>query len=203
MKFDILHQDSYSRGELIMRALFGWIYIGIPHYFLLYFLSIGSAFVTFIAFWSILFTEKYPKGMFEFQVKLMRWNYRVTARLMNLADGYPPFGLDAEDDVVELEIEYPEKLSRGKLLLKVFFGFIYVLIPHGFILMFRMFATMFLTGLVFWAILFTGNYPESWHRFNVGTMRWGFRVGLYMQYMTDRYPPFTGKKEEELEFSTT
>jgi len=79
------------------------------------------------------------------------------------------------------------------LLLKLFFGFIYVGIPHYFCLIFRMYATFFLTTLAFWTILFTGNYPENWFNFNVGTTRWGQRVSLYLGNMTDEYPPFSGK----------
>jgi len=198
MKFDIVHQESYSRGELLLRYFFGWFYIAIPHMFILMFLSMVSGIFTLVAFWVILFTGKYPESMFNFQVKLLKWTYRVNARLYNLADGYPKFGLDEEDDALILEIDYPESLSRGTLLLKVFFGFIYVLIPHGFILMFRSIATMFLIFLAFWVVLFTGSYPENWHKFNVGTMRWGLRVNLYYNLMTDVYPPFSGKPEEEL-----
>ena len=198
MKFDIIHQDSYSRGELLLRWLFGWLYIAIPHMFILMFLSLVSAIITFIAFWAILFTGKYPKGMFNFQVNLLKWNYRVNARLLNLADGYPKFGLDVEDDALVLDIEYPESLSRVTLLLRVLFGFFYILIPHGFLLLFRMIATMFLIFLAFFVVLFTGKYPENWHKFNVGTQRWGLRVNLYFNFMTDVYPPFSGKHSEEL-----
>ncbi len=193
MNLEIKHQDSYSRGELILRTLFGFIYIAIPHLFLLIFISIASAVVTFIAFWAILFTGRYPQSMFEFQVKAMRWDLRLRSRLNNLSDGYPAFGLNATDDYVTFEVPYPESLSRGTLLLKAFFGFIYVIIPHGFLLIFRLIATSVLTFLAWWAVLFTGNYPASWHSFNVGTLRWGMRVNLYMSYMTDDYPPFSGK----------
>jgi hypothetical protein len=196
MKFDILHQESYSRGQLLLRMFFGYFYIAIPHFFVLMFLSFISGIITFIAFWAILFTGKYPTGMFSFQVNYMKWTYRVIARLMNLADGYPKFGLNAEDSILVFDIPNPESLSRGLLLLKVFFGFIYVLIPHGFILYFRMIGTMVLMFLAFWVVLFTGNYPENWHKFNVGTFRWALRINFYMNFMTDVYPPFTGKEIE-------
>jgi hypothetical protein len=48
--------------------------------------------------------------------------------------------------------------------------------------------------IAFWAVLFTGNYPEGWHAFNVGTIRWSYRLNLYIGYfMSDEYPPFSGK----------
>ncbi|MEQ8359251.1 MAG: DUF4389 domain-containing protein [Cytophagales bacterium] len=193
--FEIAYQERYSRSELLLRTFFGFIYIALPHLFILSFLSIWSAILTFIAFWSILFTGRYPESMFEFQVKLIRWNTRVNARLNNLADEYPRFGLNAEDEHVTVEIPYPEKLDRGILILKVLFGGFYVLLPHGFILLFRTLATLVLIFLAWWAVLFTGKYPKSWHEFNVGTSRWSFRVNNYISLLTDDYPPFSGKPD--------
>ena len=57
-----------------------------------------------------------------------------------------------------------------------------------------MIATQFLGFLAFWAVLFTGEYPQSWFDFNVGTLRWATRVKIYMGNMTDEYPPFSGKE---------
>lgn len=194
MELSIQHQESYSRGELLLRTFFGWIYIIIPHLFLLFFISIWSSILTFITWWIILFTGKHPKGFFDFQVKLIRWSLRLSASLENLADGYPPFGLNAEWDKVKLEIPYPEKLGRGTLLLKTFFGWLYCGIPHCFLLFFRSIWGCILVFIAWWVVLFTGKYPQSWHEFNVGTIRWSFRLSLYLFYlMTDDYPPFSGK----------
>ena len=198
MKLEIKHQDSYSRGELILRSFFGQIYILIPHTFLLLFLGLWGAILGFISFWAILFTGKYPQSFYEYQVKLIKWNVRLSARYYNLSDGYPAFGLNATDDYTNVEIEYPETISRGTTILRAFFGGIYVLIPHGFMLFIRSIGTLVLVFLAFWAVLFTGEYPKNWHEFNVGTLRWGIRVNLYLGNMTDVYPPFSGKPESEL-----
>lgn len=192
MILEITKQERYSRGELLLRTLFGWLYIVLPHAFLLMFIGIASQVLTFIAFWVILFTGSYPESFYEFQVKVFRWNTRLNARLWNLSDGYPAFGLSAEDEFVKLEIPYPERLGRGHLLLKVFFGWLYCAFPHAIALFFRMIGSMVLQFLAFWVVLFTGEYPESWHRFNVGTLRWSLRVNLYLNLMTDEYPPFSG-----------
>jgi hypothetical protein len=193
MNFSVNYPDSFSRGELLLRSFLGIFYIAIPHMFLLIFLGIWSSILTFISWWVILFTSSYPESFFEFQVKLIKWSTRLNISLYNLGDGYPGFGLDAENDNFTLDIPYPETLSRGTLLLKSFLGFIYVLIPHGFILYFRFLWTAILMFLAFWVVLFTGSYPQSWHEFNVGTLRWGLRVNLYMSFMSDDYPPFSGK----------
>lgn len=197
MKLTIKHQEQYSRGELLLRTFFGWIYIVLPHAFILLFLRIWSSILTFIAFWAILFTGRYPESFYEYQVKLLKWQLRLNARVFNLADGYPSFGLSAEDDETQFEMAYPERLSRGVLLLKVFLGAFYVVLPHGLVLFFRAIATYVIVFLAFWAVLFTGRYPESWHRFVTGFFRWQYRVNLYMGLMTDKYPPFTGKELDD------
>ncbi len=194
MKLTITHQDSYSRGELILRTLFGALYIAIPHVFLLIFVSIWSAILSFIAFWVVLFTGKYPKSMFEFQVKLMNWNTRLNAVLSNLIDGYPAFGVNGTSDKANLTVEYPEKVGRGLVLLRALVGVIYVAIPHGVCLIGRLIWGAILQFLAWWAVLFTGKYPEKWHAYQVGSARWGTRVGLYLGYFTDQYPPFSGKE---------
>ena len=194
MQFKIKHQESYSRGELLLRAFLGMFYIVLPHLFLLLFISIWSSILGFIAFWSILFTGRYPQSFYEFQVGVIRWSTRLNARMYNLSDGYPAFGITATDDSTTVEIPYPETISRGITILRFFFGAFYVIIPHFFVLYFRSLATSFLTFIAFWAVLFTGKYPESMHTFNVGTLRWATRVNLYLSNMTDVYPPFSGKE---------
>src|SRR5690606_35161913 len=132
MEYGVKHQASYSRGQLLLRTFFGWLYIFIPHVFVLYFLSLISFFVTFMSFWAILFTGKYPEGLYNYQIGLQTWGLRLAARALNLADGYPHFGLTNKDENIKLVLERPEKSNRLTVLLRTFFGFFYVLIPHMF-----------------------------------------------------------------------
>ncbi len=196
MKFDIIRQEKYSRGQLLLRTFFGVFYIALPHMVVLSILGIWSQIIVLIAFFSILITGKYPRSMYEFQVKFLRWYMRVDARLLNLLDGYPKFGLNAEDPNVILDVEYPEHLSVGDLLLKVFFGWIYVLIPHLVGLFIRLLVTEIVIVIAWFAVLFTGKYPEGMHRFVVGTLRWALRLQMYQfLLMTDKYPPLHGRPE--------
>ena len=194
MKLDITHQESYSRGELLLRTFLGWLYIAIPHGFLLFFLGIWSAILAFVTFWIVLFTGKFPESIFEYQYKMLKWTLRLQATLLNLIDGTPAFGLASTSDKVNFELVRPEKVSQGKVILRALFGAFYVMIPHGFCLYFRMIGTGILAFLAWWVVLFTGNYPEKWHAFNVGTFRWYIRIMMYMGYFTDDYPPFSGKE---------
>jgi hypothetical protein len=77
------------------------------------------------------------------------------------------------------------------------FGWLYVGIPHGFILMFRSFFVGILQFLAWWIVLFTATYPENLHEWSVGLLRWQTRVSLYLLFMTDTYPPFTGDELPE------
>jgi hypothetical protein len=202
MKIGIKHQESYSRGSLILRSLFGGLYIALPHGFLLIFMSIASSFVGIINFWSILITGKMIRSMFDFQLNLMRWSLRVNARLMNLIDGSPAFGMTHNDADVVLDIEYPETSNRVSILLRAMFGIWYVLIPHAFLLFFLQIGVMFVRMIAFWAVLFTGKYPEGMHNYMVGVLRWNIRVNAFMSYLTDTYPPFS-RSGDEATFTST
>jgi hypothetical protein len=202
MKIGIKHQESYSRGSLILRSLFGGLYIALPHGFLLIFMSIASSFVGIINFWSILITGKMIRSMFDFQLNLMRWSLRVNARLMNLIDGSPAFGMTHNDADVVLDIEYPETSNRVSVLLRAMFGIWYVLIPHAFLLFFLQIGVMFVRMIAFWAVLFTGKYPVGMHNYMVGVLRWNIRVNAFMSYLTDTYPPFS-RSGDEATFTST
>jgi hypothetical protein len=194
MKLTVTHQEKYSRGQLILRTLFGMIYIAIPHYFLLFFVGIWSAIISFITFWVVLFTGRFPESFFNFQIAYQNWSLRVSASLSNLVDGYPAFFPKGKSDAVSLAVPRPEKVSRGLVILRLLFGAIYVGVPHGICLFARLVATAVLQFLAWFAILFAGRYPARWHAFNVGTVRWSTRVTLYLGYFTDVYPVFSGKE---------
>lgn len=192
--FKIHYPESLSRGLLLLKVFFGGLYVGIPHGICLAGLGIANAFVVFIAFWAILFTGKYPKGMFDFTVGVMRWQYRVMAYMLFMTDTYPPFTMQKTDtDAVMYDVQYPESLGRGKLIIKALFGYFYAVIPHAICLAFLGIGAYVVIFISFWAILFTGRYPEGMFRYIEGFYRWAARLGAYF-WMTDVYPPFTGKE---------
>jgi len=186
------HQPEYSRGQLILRMLLGWLYIGLPHGICLFVLQIACGFCTLIAWFSILFTANQPEGLYHFINRTMQWKIRIVAVLMNLVDGFPAFGLGNKGDKVDFMIERPPTFSRWKCLLRLF-AIVYLVVPHGVCLWFRMLTSVVLVGIMFWVVLFTGKYPRVVHEFNVGTLRWALRVATYLSMMTDKYPLFSGK----------
>lgn len=193
MTLEIKKQEKFSRGQLLLRTFFGWLYIWIPHLFVMFFVSIWAAILSFLAFWVVLFTGKYPQSWFDFQFKLLSWGARFSASVYNMIDEYPAIGVGGTSPSINFSAANPATLSRGLLIVRLFFSIFYVGIPHGFCLFFRGIWSAILMFIAWWVVLFTGNYPQSWFEFQVGTFRWSYRVSLYSMFMTDEYPPFTGK----------
>jgi hypothetical protein len=135
----------------------------------------------------VLFRQKYPRWWFDWNLNLTRFNTRIGAYMLLLMHDYPSTD---DDQAVHLALRYPDaetELVRWKPLVKWFLA-----IPHFIVLMFMGIAVMVLSVIAWFAILFTGKYPESFFDFVVGVMRWTLRVQAYASILiTDQYPPFS------------
>jgi hypothetical protein len=193
VQVDFPYPARLSRGILLLKTFLGFL-ICIPHFVCLFVLGLVSGLVSFIGWFAVLFTGKYPQALFNYVAGLLDWEFRVWSYLGLLRDEYPSFGFKSEYPV-QVKITYPEKLSRGILLLRTFFSYFYVLIPHGFCLYFRFIAYGVILFISWWAILFTGKIPESMFSFLSGTQRWTAGVFAYLFFLTDEYPKFSGKAD--------
>ena len=72
-----------------------------------------------------------------------------------------------------------------------------IVIPHFIILPFLYIGACFVMLIAWWVVLFTGKYPEGMHKYMVGLLRWAQRICNYIYFMTDKYPPFSMKEDEE------
>ena len=193
---------NLSRGLWLVK----WL-LAIPHFMVLFFLWAAFIVVSVIAFFVILFTGRYPRGLFEFNVGVLRWSWRVGFYSYSAlgTDSYPPFTLkDVPEYPARVDVAYPESLSRGLVLIKWWL----LAIPHYLIV--GVFAG---GGMAAWAVgngwllgsggligllvaiaavtlLFTSRYPKPLYDFLLGMNRWVFRVAAYSSLMTDVYPPF-------------
>ncbi|OGO06735.1 MAG: DUF4389 domain-containing protein [Chloroflexi bacterium RBG_13_56_8b] len=189
------------KGELSLPPSRGWWLLkwllALPHYIVLAFLWIAFVVVCIIAFFAILFTGKYPRGLFDFNVGVLRWSWRVGFYAYSAlgTDKYPPFSLESSDYPADLEIKYPRKLSRGLVLVKWWL----LAIPHYILV--GVFQggyggrgggglTFYLAIIAAIALLFTGKYPKDIFKLVMGFNRWSYRVAAYASLMTDDYPPF-------------
>ena len=202
------------RGEL-QPDLSRWLWLvkwilAIPHYVVLAFLWLTLLVLTVIAFFAILLTGRYPRGIFDFNVGVMRWTWRVAFYSYGAlgTDRYPPFTLDDMPDYpARLEVQYPERLSRGLVLVKWWL----LAIPHYIVVGILLgggsypasragdwvWGIGFETGLIGIlvliagvALLFTTRYPGGLFDFVLGLDRWVARVAAYVLLMRDEYPPF-------------
>lgn len=195
MKLTIQHQESYSRGELLLRTFFGWLYIALPHVVGLYFYSIWVTLVGIYAWFVMLFTTRMPEVYYNTYLGYMRWSTRVNASLMNLVDGYPPFGPSERWEKADLEIGYPTVVTRKRLLFITFLGW-FAVIPQIILVYLRFIVASFISFVAFFIVLFTGKYPEELHRFVVETYRISTRVSFYLAFLYFNYPEFDGQETE-------
>lgn len=134
----------------------------------------------------ILFFKKYPKWWFDWNLELYRFLIRISAYASMLTHEYPSTDLP---QLVKLDIVYPEegRLNRFLPLVKWLLA-----IPHYIILIFLSIGAVFAVIFAWFAILFTGRFPQGLFNFIVGVKRWAIRVtGYAFLLMTDQYPPFS------------
>jgi hypothetical protein len=137
-----------------------------------------------ISWFAIMFTKRYPRGLWDMAMTYMRWRANVVTYAALLRDEYPPFG--EGDYPVIFQVPYPEKSNRWTVALRLI-----LVIPHVVVLLFVTLVWLATAIIAWFAILFTGRYPEGLFRFGVGTMRWTLRVQAYLYLMRDEYPPFS------------
>lgn len=182
-----------------------WLLV-VPHVFVLIFLWLAAFVLTVAAGFAILFTGRYPRGLFTFNVGVLRWSWRVAFYSLSAfgTDRYPPFSLRPDPSYpADFTVEYPERLSRGLVLVKWWL----LAIPHYLVIGFfsggvgfgqnarwgfasggGLIAVLAVIGAVVRGV--RGRYPQPVFDFVMGMNRWCYRVFAYVALLRDEYPPF-------------
>ena len=183
IQFEIEYPDDLSRLLIFVK----WLLV-IPHLIILGVLGFVQYVITIFAFFTVLFTKKYPEGLFKISVGVMRWNQNANAYMLLLRDEYPPFSWEPDEYPVTVEIEYPDELSRWAPLYKWLLA-----IPNMIVFLIVAWVAYIVVFIAWFAILFTGKFPRGMFEFVEGTQRWGLRLNAYIYLMRDEYPPFSLK----------
>jgi len=173
------------------RPLVQWL-LAIPHLVIAWALRTLRQVLTLISFFAVLFTEQIPRPIFDAIVMTYRYEWRAMSYALFMHEDYPPFDFDlsADDDGAEphtsVRLAYPGNLARWKPLYKWFLAIPQYLVVIG----------LFIAGCLgviggFFAVLFTGEYPQGIRNFLVDAYRYALRVEAYIGFLTDRYPPFS------------
>ena len=172
------------------RPLVNWL-LAIPQFIVAGVLRTVRQVLQLIALFTVLFTKKIPRGLFDMIVMTLRYQWRVDTYAVWMRESYPPFEFtpasdDPGGDPASVSVDYPEELNRWLPLVKWFLA-----IPHYFVLLFLFLGGVFVALGAFFAVLFTGRYPEGMRSYLVGVNRWSLRVVAYAGLLRDEYPPFS------------
>ncbi|MGH3757695.1 DUF4389 domain-containing protein [Actinophytocola sp.] len=180
-----------SRQIARWRPLVQWL-LAIPQLLIANALSMLRGVLTLIALFTVLFTRRIPRPLFDAIAMTFRYEWRATSYALFLRKEYPPFDFQptADDDGADphtlVTFTYPGQMSRWQPLVKWLLA-----VPHYFVLLTLAIAAIAVVIVGFFAVLITGEYPQGLRDFLVGVYRYNLRVQAYVGLLTDQYPPFT------------
>jgi hypothetical protein len=174
------------------RPLVHWL-LAIPHMVVLYVLNLVAELMAVISWIVIVITGKDNEGLQGLRIMYLRYMQRTYAYMGFLVEDYPPFAFSqsaadpGDYPGVRVDVE-PAIEDRNRV--TTFFRIIMV-IPHLVVLAVLGLAAFVCFVIAFFAVLFTGRWPDGLRAFVVNLFRWSLRVMAYFMLLTDEYPPFT------------
>lgn len=172
----------YERNRL--TSFFRFITV-IPHLVWLILYSIPAFFAILGAWFALLFTAKYPAGLYGFIEKYIRYSSRVNSYLYLASDSFPPFNGKQEDPYEAVLLIGPPKEHYSRA--KTFFRFILV-IPYAIILYGVSYILQTVAVLTWLVILFMGHQPAAFQKIMEVSLSFQIRLSVWMAYMTEAWP---------------
>jgi hypothetical protein len=178
---EIDYPATLSRISTFFRGIL-WI----PHYIALFVLFVGFFFSTVCAWFAVLFTGRYPEGLWNFGLGVHRWQLRVASYALLQTDRYPPFSLgDDADYPVRLLVDHPDRIHRWRCIPYV----PQILAIPAFIVTFVLGILAYIGVIIAWfAILITGHYPRAIFNLVTSALKWSIRAQMFVSLMTEAYP---------------
>ena len=164
----------------------------LPHMIVLGIVYIGAFFAAWFGYWAIAFTGNLPPGIARFVHNTIGWSTRISAWIASMRDEYPAFALEQPDYPATVVITEPTlERSRGLAVTGILWGIKgLLLLPHIIVIQVLGIVAGIAGWIAFWAIAFTGVYPDGIFNFVLGTLRWSVRMNAWQFSLTDEYPPF-------------
>lgn len=170
------------------RWLVKWCVLAAPHYPILIGLYLVYPLLTLVAGVAILFTGRFPQPIFDFNVGVLRWSWRVMNYRfpMNATDKYPPFALASRPDYpADLHVTYPERLNRWAVLARLPLALPQIIVCWAMEPLLQV-----LCVIAAGRLLCMGTVSPSMFDLLMGIARWRYRVAVYVSLMRDEYPPY-------------
>lgn len=177
--YDVPRPPRLSRLLIFIK----WLLI-LPHALILWLYGTLMSIVTFIAFFAILITGRYPADLWNIAWGYVRWNARVGVYTGLLRDEYPPFG--EAPYPLDLRLERPEQQSR----LQLFVRWV-AIIPLALWMSLIGLWLAILMIAAFFMILIGGNISENVFAQIVAINRYALKIEVYMALLTDTWPGFS------------
>jgi Domain of unknown function (DUF4389) len=181
LRLEVDYQEEYPRWLPLLASI-----LLIPHFIALIILGIGAYFALIVSWLAVLFTGRFPEGVFNYLVGVHRWATRVFAYYLWMTSKYPAFSLqEVPGDTVRFSIEYPPegRMSRWRVFQAI------LLIPFYIALYF--FGLVFILLFIpFFQIIFTKKYSKGIFDLMLVWLRWNARAQAYATFMVTKYPPF-------------